>query len=267
MRALYRIDKPSALARFTSMSGAELGLAASVFLASAVECVEALTIVLAVGSTRSWPSALSGAGSAFVLLAALIAALGAGLGQLPVEELRLVVGLLLLAFGAQWLRKAVLREAGRKAMRDESAAFARESEAALEAGATHGRWDPYSFTIAFKGVAIEGLEVALIVVTLGANHHDTGLAAAAAGLAAITVAGAGLLARHPLARVPENALKYAVGVMLCSFGIFWAAEGAGLSWPGGEAMLLAIVALVLAFSLAAVAALRRSAPARGPAPP
>jgi uncharacterized membrane protein len=248
------------------MSGAELGLAASVFLASAVECVEALTIVLAVGSTRSWHSALGGTGAALASLAVIVAGLGAGLGTLPIDPLRVVVGLLLLLFGLQWLRKAVLREAGRKAMHDEAAAFLREREAARAAGATGGRWDAYSFTIAFKGVLIEGLEVALIVVTLGANQHDTGLAAAAAGAAALAVLAAGLLARRPLARVPENTLKYAVGVMLCSFGIFWSAEGAGLHWPGGEAMLLAIVAIVLALSLCVVAAIRRNAPPRPAGP-
>jgi uncharacterized membrane protein len=249
------------------MSGAELGLAASVFLASAVECVEALTIVLAVGSTRSWPSALGGTGVALVVLAVVVAALGAGLGTLPIDPLRIVVGVLLLVFGLQWLRKAVLREAGRKAKHDEALAFASEREAARAAGSNEGSWDGYSFTIAFKGVLIEGLEVALIVVTLGASRHDTGLAAAAAGAAAVAVLAAGLLARRPLARVPENTLKYAVGVMLCAFGIFWSAEGAGLHWPGGEAMLPAIIAIVLALSFVAVAAIRRSTPARRPAGP
>jgi uncharacterized membrane protein len=247
------------------MSGAELGLAASVFLASAVECVEALTIVLAVGTTRSWPSALGGTGVALVVLAVVVAALGAGLGAVPIDLLRVVVGVLLLVFGLQWLRKAVLREAGRKAMHDEEAAFVSESEAARAAGAREGRWDAYSFSIAFKGVLVEGFEVALIVVTLGANQRDTGLAAAAAGVAALAVLAAGLLARRPLSRVPENTLKYAVGVMLCSFGIFWSAEGAGLHWPGGEAMLLAIIALVLGLSFAALATIRRAAPSGGPA--
>jgi uncharacterized membrane protein len=249
------------------MSGAEFGLAAAVFLASAVECVEALTIVLAVGSTRSWPSALGGTGAALAVLAVIVAALGAGLGALPIDPLRVVVGLLLLVFGLQWLRKAVLREAGRKAMRDETAAFATEREAARTAPRSDGRWDPYSFTIAFKGVLLEGFEVALIVVTLGANRHDIGLAAAAAAAAALTVLVAGLLARRPLARVPENTLKYAVGVMLCSFGVFWTAEGAGLHWPGGEAMLPVIIACVLALSVLAVASVRRSAPASRPAAP
>jgi uncharacterized membrane protein len=244
------------------MSGAAVGLALSVFLASAVECVEALTIVLAVGSTRSWRSALFGAGAAGVLLAVGIAILGTGLGTLPVAALRLLVGVLLLLFGLQWLRKAVLREAGRKAMRDETVAYRTELDAAREAAAPAGGWDAYSFLVAGKGVLLEGFEVALIVVTLGADHNRTGLAAAAAGVAAVSVIAAGLAARRPLARVPENLMKFAVGVMLSAYGVFWAAEGAGLSWPGGDAMLLALVAAVLACSLLAVRSLRRSAQSR-----
>ena len=239
------------------MSGAEAGLAVSVFLASAVECVEALTIVLAVGSTRSWPSALSGVLVALASLAALVAALGAGLGEIPVDPLRLTVGALLLLFGLQWLRKAVLRQAGRKALHDEEAIFATELQAAREVGRGAGRWDAYAFAVSFKGVLLEGLEVALIVVTFGAAHHRTGLASAAAAAAALSVVAAGVLARRPLARVPENTLKYAVGVMLSAYGVFWLAEGAGLSWPGGDAMLLVLIAVVLGSSLVAVALLRR----------
>jgi len=239
------------------MSGAEAGLALSVFLASAVECVEALTIVLAVGSTRSWPSALAGVLAATAALAALVAALGAGLGAIPVDPLRVTVGALLLIFGLQWLRKAVLRQAGRKALHDEEAIFASELRAALATGRSAGRWDPYAFAVSLKGVLLEGLEVALIVVTFGAAHHRTGLAAAAAGVAAATVVSAGVLARRPLARVPENTLKYAVGVMLSAYGVFWLAEGAGLSWPGGDAMLVVLAAVVLGCSLVAVSLLRR----------
>jgi uncharacterized membrane protein len=242
------------------MSGAELGLAASVFLACAVECVEALTIiVLAVGSTRSWRSALAGVAAALLALAAIVAVLGAGLGALPVDPLRVVIGLLLLFFGLQWLRKAVLRQAGRKAMRDEDAAFLGEMEAARSTARSGGSWDGYAFAIAAKGVLLEGLEVALIVVSFGADHHRTGLASAAAGVAALVVLLAGLASRRPLSRVPENTMKYAVGVMLSAFGVFWLAEGAGLSWPGGDASLLALIAVVLACSLAAVAVLRRGA--------
>jgi uncharacterized membrane protein len=239
------------------MSGAELGLAVSVFLACAVECVEALTIVLAVGGSRSWPSALSGVATAVLALAVLVAALGAGLRQLPIDDLRATIGALLLLFGLQWLRKAVLRQAGLKALRDEDASYREQLHAASEVTPGAG-FDAYAFTVAGKGVLLEGLEVALIVVTFGAEHHRTGIAAAAAGAAALVVLLAGLAVRRPLARVPENAMKYAVGVMLTSFGVFWLGEGAGLHWPGGETILLALIAGVLAFSLAAVAVLRHA---------
>lgn len=240
------------------MNGAEAGLAVSVFLACAVECVEALTIVLAVGTTRSWRSALAGTLAALLGLAVLVVALGAGLSQIPVDPLKVVVGVLLLAFGGQWLRKAVLRQAGRKAMRDEGVAYRNELAAAREAPRAAGGWDPYAFAIAGKGVLLEGFEVALIVVTFGSARHRVGLAAAAAGLAALVVILVGIGVRRPLTRVPENLMKYAVGVMLCSFGVFWLVEGSGGSWPGGEAMLPALIAAVLGCSLVAVTALRRA---------
>ncbi len=239
------------------MSGAELGLAVSVFLACAVEAVEALTIVLAVGTTRSWSSALSGAGAATAALAVLVGALGPALTSLPIDVLRVGVGGLLLVFGLQWLRKAILRAAGLKAIHDEAAAFAEQSEAARRAGRPAG-FDPYSFTVAFKGVLLEGLEVAFIVLTFGANQHRVALAAAAAGLAILAVVAAGIAIRAPLARVPENTMKFAVGVMLSSFGTFWGAEGAGASWPGNDAALLVIVPALLAISLAFVALTRRA---------
>ena len=246
------------------MTGAEFGLALSVFLASAVECVEALTIVLAVGISRGWPSALAGVAAALLALAAVVLLLGTGLGALPIGAVELVVGALLLLFGLQWLRKAVLRQAGLKAMRDETLAFGAELEAAREAEPpSPGGWDAYSFAVSFKGVLLEGLEVALIVVTLGASRHDIPLAAAAAAGAALLVLAAGLVVRHPLARVPENTLKFAVGVMLTSFGIFWGAEGLGVDWPGGEAMLPVIVLVVLGCSMAAVHRLRSTSAALG----
>lgn len=243
--------------RGTTMSGTELGLAISVFLACAVESVEALTIVLAVGTTRSWRSALAGVGGAVVVLAVLTAALGPALTALPLSALRLVVGGLLLIFGLQWLRKAVLRAAGFKALHDELEAYERERMAARGAGAVVTGIDPYAFTIAFKGVLLEGLEVVFIVLTFGANQHRVGLAAAAAGVAVLIVTAAGVAIHAPLQRVPENTLKFAVGVMLTSFGTFWGAEGAGAHWPGGDAALLAIVPATLLFALALVSALRR----------
>jgi uncharacterized membrane protein len=248
------------------MSGPELGLALSVFLACAVEAVEALTIVLAVGTTRSWSSAFYGCGAATAALAALVAALGPALTSLPLSTIRLVVGGLLLVFGLQWLRKAVLRAAGLKALHDEEAAFAAEIAAAREAGARAvSGIDAYSFIVSFKGVLLEGLEVAVIVLTFGANQHRVGLAAAAAGVAVASVILAGVAARAPLARVPENAMKFAVGAMLTSFGTFWGAEGAGASWPGGDAALLAIIPIVVLASLAMVLWLKRS-PSPSPMP-
>ena len=242
------------------MSGQELGLTLAVFLACAVEAVEALTIVLAVGVTRSWSSALSGVGAATVVLAAVVLGLGPALTSLPIDVLRVAVGGLLLIFGLQWLRKAILRAAGLKALHDETAAFEAETNAARQARREEGRLDGYSFAIAFKGVLLEGLEVAFIVLTFGANQHRVGLAAAAAGFAVAVVVAAGVAARAPLARVPENTLKFGVGIMLTSFGIFWGAEGAGSSWPGGDAALLVIIPTLLAVSVVLVSYLRRTAP-------
>ena len=246
------------------MSGPELGLAVSVFLACAVESVEALTIVLAVGTTRSWRSAMTGVGAAIVVLGALTAALGPALTALPLGALRLVVGGLLLVFGLQWLRKAVLRAGGSKALHDELQAYERESSAARRAGAVGSRLDAYAFTIAFKGVLLEGLEVVFIVLTFGANQHRIGLAAAAAGAAVLIVTAVGVAIHAPLQRVPENTLKFVVGVMLTSFGTFWGAEGAGAHWPGGDAALLAIVPATLLFALRLVTALRRRTRAAHP---
>jgi uncharacterized membrane protein len=224
------------------MSGSEWALAVSVFLACTVEAVEALTIVLAVGTTRSWRSALYGVGAGVLALAVVVAALGPAVGSIPIGALRVVVGGLLLVFGLQWLRKAVLRAAGLKALHDEEAIFAREAELARAGGGrAGGSIDGYAFTIAFKGVLLEGLEVAFIVLTFGSNQHDVGLAAAAAAVAVIIVVAVGFAVRAPLARVPENTMKFIVGVLLTSFGTFWLAEGAGAHWPGGDASLLGLV--------------------------
>jgi uncharacterized membrane protein len=232
------------------VSGPEFGLALSVLLACAVEAVEALTIVLAVGTTRSWSSAMAGVGAALIVLAGVVAGLGPALTALPIDVLRVSVGGLLLIFGLQWLRKAILRAAGLKAKHDEREAYAIESAAARAAGAWHDGFDGYSFAVSFKGVLLEGLEVAFIVLTFGANQHRIALAAAAAALAVLLVVLVGIAVRAPLARVPENTMKFIVGVMLSSFGMFWGAEGAGASWPGGEAALLAIVPGVLLLALA-----------------
>jgi uncharacterized membrane protein len=233
----------------------------AVFLGCAVEAVEALTIVLAAGFGRDWRSAFLGVGSALAVLIAIVAALGPALSLIPLEALRLVVGGLLLIFGLQWLRKAVLRASGLKAMHDEAAIY-RAELAAVEAAPAHRRGmvsDWYSFTLSFKGVLLEGLEVAFIALTFGANQRNIPLAAIAALSAVVVVALAGIALRAPLARVPENTMKFVVGIMLTSFGIFWGAEGAGATWPGADAALLVLVPAVALFAVALVAVLRRTA--------
>jgi len=233
-------------------------LIASAFLASGVEFVEALTIVLAAGVTRGWRSALVGLAAATVALAAIVAALGPALTLVPLSVLRLVVGALLLAFGLQWLRKAILRAGGYKPLHDEEAIFARELAEARAAGIEHrAGLDWYGFTLAFKGVLLEGLEVAFIVLTFGSTQGSIPLAALGAGVALVLVATVGVLVRAPLARVPENTMKFAVGVMLTTFGIFWSTEGAGADWPGGDESLPAVLGFVLLLSFAAVVLLRR----------
>jgi MYXO-CTERM domain-containing protein len=233
-------------------------LVASAFIASAVEFVEALTIVLAAGLTRGWRSSLTGLAAATVALAAIVAALGPTLKLIPIDALRLVVGALLLAFGLQWLRKAILRASGYKALHDEVAIFAREAEEARSA-TSHVRagLDWYGFTLAFKGVLLEGLEVAFIVITFGSTQGNIGLAALGAGIALVLVATVGVLVRAPLSRVPENTMKFAVGVMLTTFGIFWSTEGVGAHWPGDDASLPGVLAFVVLLSFGAVALLRR----------
>ena len=212
------------------------------FLASAVEAVEALTIVLAVGVVRGWRSPLFGVGAALLVLAIIVAALGPALRLLPIDALRLVVGALLLVFGLQWLRKAILRSSGYKALHDEHLAFLEERELAASASPAAPRgMDWYSFTVAFKGVLLEGLEVVFIVITFGATQGRLPLAVAAAGAAVVIVAVAGALVRAPLERVPENTMKFSVGLLLTSFGIFWGGEGAGVSWPGSELAILGIL--------------------------
>ena len=233
-------------------------LIASSVLASAVEFVEAMTIVLAAGITRGWRSSLTGLGAATVALAAIVAALGPALTLVPIDVLRLVVGGLLLAFGLQWLRKAILRASGYKALHDETAIFARETAGARGAAREErAGLDWYGFTLSFKGVLLEGLEVAFIVLTFGSTQGSIPLAALGAGAALVLVASVGVLVRAPLARVPENTMKFAVGVMLTTFGIFWSAEGAGAHWPGSDASLPVVLVFVIALSFASVALLRR----------
>jgi uncharacterized membrane protein len=224
-------------------------LVLSAFLASAVEMVEALTIVLAAGITRGWRSSLAGVGAAVVVLAVIVAALGPALTVVPIDTLRLVVGAFLLVFGLQWLRKAILRASGHKALHDEDAIYA---EIVTEANTL----DASGFLLSFKGVLLEGLEVAFIVLTFGSAQGSIPLAAVGAAAAIVLVAGVGIAVRAPLARVPENAMKFAVGLMLTTFGIFWSAEGAGAHWPGNDASLPGVLVFVCLASFVLVQLLR-----------
>lgn len=268
----------------TSVHTSDVVLVVAVFLACAVEMVEALTIVVAVGVTRGWRTSLEGAAAALVLLAGAVGAVGPAIVHLvPLDGLRVVIGALLLAFGAQWLRKAVLRASGRKALHDEDAIYAatvrqlsetgtedggsREEASKNEpAGARRAGRDWTALGISFKGVLLEGLEVVVIVLTLGTAAHRVGLAAGAAIVALVVVAGVGATVARHLSRVPENTMKMAVGIMLTSFGTFWLAEGLGLGWPGGDAFLLALVGAYGLVVWAARALLRSGVAPSEPAP-
>ena len=233
-------------------------LVLATFLASAVEAVEALTVVLAVGVTRGWRSPLIAAGAATLALAAVIAIFGPALTRIPIDILRLIIGTLLLIFGLQWLRKAILRASGYKALRDEEALYEREIAEARAAGtAIRAGMDWYAFTLAFKGVFLEGLEVAFIVLTFGTTQGSIPLAALGAGLALALVVVAGGLVHRPLSRVPENTMKFSVGLMLSTFGIFWSVEGVGIDWPGQDVAILGILAFLTVASVGLVALLRR----------
>ena len=257
-------------------AGATWGLLTATFTASFVEFVEALTIVLAMGTTRSWRSALWGTALAVVVLAGFTAAAGYALVSfLPETALQLGIGALLLVFGLQWLRKAILRSAGLKSMHDEEAEFREQAEAArAAAGERRFGLDWFSFVVSFKGTFLEGMEVVFIVITFGLNAHDVPLAAGGAAAAGVVVLAAGVVMHRPLARVPENALKYAVGLLLSSFGTFWAVEGlgvfrgsgVGLAWPGGNWSILALLAAWLVLSRLAIRAAPRLAATRAAAP-
>jgi uncharacterized membrane protein len=223
-----------------------LPLILTVFVACVVEAVEALTIVLAAGLTRQWRSTFQGMAAALVVLAVVTAAVGPAISYLPLTALRLVIGALLAIFGLQWLRKAVLRATGFKALHDEASAYLKQVAAAESAAreTRRGVGDWYSFTLAFKGVLLEGLEVVFIVITFGDNQKDIGAAVIGAVAAIVVVTLVGIAVKAPLTKVPENWMKFAVGVMLTSFGTFWGAEGAGVHWPGNDAALLVLVPVV-----------------------
>jgi uncharacterized membrane protein len=240
--------------------GAASALFIAVFLACAVEAVEATTIVLAAGSARDWRSAGIGAGAALGVLAVVVAVLGPAVSEIPLRGLRVVVGALLLVFGLQWIRKAILRASGHKALHDEDKLYAKHLAEATGQQARRAGIVPdwYGFTLSFKGVLLEGLEVVFIVLTFGSNDHNIGLATVAAACAVVIVAAAGFAVKAPLARVPENTMKFVVGIMLTSFGVFWGAEGAGANWPGSDGALLVIIPAIGLYCVGLVALLRRT---------
>ena len=228
------------------------------FLGSLVEAVEALTIVLAVATVRSWRPAGLGALAGLVLLAVIVLVLGPLISRIPLQALQLVIGILLLLFGMRWLRKAILRAAGLIPLHDETTAFAAEtSELREQAGRNEARLDWLAGLASFKAVVLEGLEVVFIVIAVGAGRGQL-IPASLGALAACTmVAAAGLVVHRPLARVPENTLKFAVGVMLSAFGVFWTGEGLSVAWPGEDLAIVAFAALFLVTALAAVALAHR----------
>ncbi|WP_296745315.1 COG4280 domain-containing protein [Mesorhizobium sp.] len=230
------------------------------FLASFVEVVEAFTIVLAVGVTRSWRPALTGAVLALVVLAALVLIFGPLLALVPITVLQFVVGVLLILFGMRWLRKAILRSVGVIALHDEEQTFSKET-AALQRQADDRRADYLAALASFKAVLLEGVEVVFIVIAVGAAHGQTLYASLGALAAFILVMLIGLAVHKPLARVPENSLKFVVGLMLTSFGVFWTGEGIGAEWPGADLALLGIFAIIAIASFAIVRWLRSAYPA------
>ena len=236
-----------------------LALFIAVFLACAVEAVEATTIVLAAGTARDWKSSLLGTGAGIGVLAVIIGAFGPSISKLPINSMRLFVGGLLLVFGLQWVRKAILRASGYKALHDEELIFQEELAAAkaAKAGQRFGVADWYAFTLSFKGVLLEGLEVAFIVLTFGTIQKQVGLASIAALSAVLVTAAGGFALRKPLARVPENKMKYVVGIMLTSFGIFWGAEGAGAEWPHADLSILGILLFMLVVTQTLIYVLKR----------
>jgi uncharacterized membrane protein len=237
---------------------ATLLVALAVFGACAVETVEALTIVLAAGLTRGWRSALEGSALAVAVLAAVVAALGPALIHLvPIAVLRVVVGSLLLVLGLQWLRKAILRASGHKPKHDEDAIYRREVARLSGLPRPASGRDAVGFVIAFKGVLLEGTEVVMIVLTLGLSSGRLGVAALGAVAAVLVVGSVGALLARQLSEVPENALKLGVGLMLVTFGTFWAGEGVGVSWPGADLFLLGLLALYGIAAWVLVAYLRR----------
>jgi Ca2+/H+ antiporter, TMEM165/GDT1 family len=235
------------------------------FLASLVEVVEAFTIVLAAGTLRGWRAAVAGTAAALAVLALIVVALGPLLDRIPLHWLALLIGTLLLLFGMGWLRKAVLRAAGIVPLHDEDAAFAAEA-VNLGHASTPGRaaFDWLGGVIAFKAVLLEGLEVVFIVIAVGAGRGLLLPASLGALAACIVVLAIGAIVHRPLARVPENTLKFAVGVILSAFGVFWTGEGLGIAWPGQDLMILFFGGAFLLVGLCATQMVRRSTGALAP---
>jgi uncharacterized membrane protein len=230
------------------------------FLSCLVELVEALTIVLAAGVTRGWRSALLGALSATIVLAALIVVLGPAVQRIEVQGVQLVIGVLLLLFGMRWARKAILRSVGLVALHDEAAEFAKEERILRQLAHRPGAVDWAGFGASFQGVFVEGIEVVFIVIAVGGAAQNLAAATAGAAAAMVLVVALGLIVHRPLTRVPENTLKFLVSVMISSFGTFWIGEGISLRWPGGEwALLLITLSYLAVFGLAVQWARRRSA--------
>ena len=254
------------------MDAVTWGLVLSVFVACVVEMVEATTIVLAMGFTRGWKSAIAGTIVALVALAAFTLAAGYALANwLPESALQLVIGTLLLIFGLQWLRKAIYRSSGRKAKHDEDAIYADEVTSARQAGAPSSGIDLFGFMVSFKGVFLEGLEVVFIVLTFGLSADNVPAAVYGASAAIVLVLIAAILVRKPLSMVPENSLKFGVGLLLTSFGTIWSIEGLGiftdgqqsLQFPGGDLAILYFLAAVIALCAVLIRLLRRGTPAAG----
>jgi uncharacterized membrane protein len=234
------------------------------FLASLVEFVEALTVVLAVGVTRGWRGAIGGTVLALAVLLVLVLALGPALTQLPIDIVQLVVGGLLILFGMRWLRKAILRAAGIIPLHDEEALFAKETATLRGIGGIGQGWDKVAIAAAFKITMLEGTEVVFIVIAVGAGGSGLLIPAAIGALAALLlVVALGLVVHKPLSTIPENTLKFGVGVLLSGFGTFWVGEGMGVAWPGADWSILALIAAFLVVALAMVPLCRspRSQPA------
>ena len=251
------------------MSAATWGLLLATFAASFVEAVEATTIIMAMGFTRSWRATWLGVATALVALAVTTVVFGYALATwLPESALQLVVGGLLLVFGLQWLRKAILRSSGRKSLHDEDAIFREQEEAARLAGADREGLDGFAFVIALKGTFLEGMEVVFIVITFGLNAHRVPVAAVGAVAAVVVVAVIAVSLRRPLAMIPENTMKYGVGLLLASFGTFWSVEGLGLlrsgtqsvAWPGDDGALLVLIVVWFLITRAFIVALRLTTP-------